>query len=82
MSKKIIPLDKVQSVIAKIDLSPKLEQLLDDFSQWSLWQQEDWGDEFSDHVSGTESGTLCEFLNENKIGIRPSGFEFYQIEEE
>lgn len=81
-----IPLDKVQSEIAKIDLYPKLEELLGDYSDWfyelldgSYVRQHD---AFHDFVGGTEAGILYEFLTENNIGIRPSGFEFYLIEEE
>jgi len=77
-----IPLDKVQSEIAKIDLYPKLEELLNDFSEWCSCEQQDWKFEFLDSISGTELGILYEFLTENNIGIRPSGFEFYLIEEE
>ena len=83
MSNKIIPLDKVQSEIAKIDLGPKLEQLLQDFSAWML----DYVDTgvfhrhhgFDDDIS-EELITLWNFLYENKIGIRPSGVEFYVYE--
>ena len=82
MSKKTIPLDKVQSVMASIDLCPKLGELLDEFSQWYSYQAEDWEDNFCDSLFGTQMETLYEFLTDNNIGIRPSGFEFYQIQED
>ena len=82
MSNKTIPLDKVHSEIAKIYLSPKLEGLLNHFSEWCSYEQQDWEFEFLDSISGTELGTLYTFLIENNIGIRPSGFEFYLTEED
>ena len=82
MSSKTIPLDKVHSEIAKINLSPKLEGLLNHFSEWCSYENQDWGFEFLDSISGTELGTLYTFLIENDIWIRPSGFEFYLIEED
>ena len=82
MSDKTIPLDKVHSEIAKINLSPKLEELLKDFSEWCSYQQEDWEGEFYEYMVGTPSGILYDFLTENNIGIRPSGFEFYLTEED
>ena len=82
MSNKTIPLDKVQSEIAQLNLSPKLEGLLNHFSEWCSYENQDWGCEFLDLISGTELGTLYAFLIENNIWIRPSGFEFYLIEEE
>jgi len=86
MSNKTIPLDKVQSEIAKINLSPKLEKLLGDYSDWLfefLGERSRFGHYgFDDSVHGTQSGVLYDFLTENNIGIRPSGFEFYLIEED
>ena len=81
MSKEAIQLDKVQLVIANINLCPKLREPLDEFSQWYSCQAEDWEDNFCDSLFGTWVGTLYEFLTDNNIGIRSFGFEFYQIEE-
>jgi len=86
MSDKTIPLDKVHSEIAKINLSPKLEELLGDYSDWLFELLNDGcrfrHNGFHDYVLGTDTGTLFEFLVENNIGIRPSGFEFFLIEED
>ena len=82
MSNKTIPLDKVQSEIAKINLTPQLETLLDSFAEWCSDQQDDWEQEFYESMIGTASGILYDFLTENNISIRPSGFEFYLIEED
>ena len=82
MSNRTIPLDKVQSEIAQINLNPKLEELLSDFSTWSAYQQEDWNDHFLDYSYGSESGIIYRFLTQYSIGIRPSGFEFYLIEKD
>ena len=77
MSNKTIAFDEVNSVIAKINLSPKLDELLYEFSQWCSYQAEDWEEDFCDYMSGTQVATLYEFLNQNNIGIRPSGFEYF-----
>ena len=86
MSNKTIPLDKVHSEIAKINLSPKLEELLGNYSDWLFELLDDGSifrhNGFHDYVLGTDTGILFEFLVENNIGIRPSGFEFYLTEED
>lgn len=82
MSNKSIPLDKVQSVISQINLTPILEVLLNDFSKWSSENQRDQEEEFSEYLSnnGDDEMFLFEFLLLNDIGIRPTGFEFYRID--
>ena len=82
MSNKTIPLDKVQLEIAKINLTPQLETLLDSFAEWCSDQQDDWEYEFYESMIGTSSGILYDFLTDNNIGIRPSDFEFYLIKKE
>ena len=82
MTNTTIPLDKVQSKIAQINLSPQLEELLKEFSEWCSYQQEDWEVYFLEEILGTELETFYKFLYQNNISIRPSGFEFYLIEED
>ena len=85
MSKRPIPLDKVQSEIATIDLGPKLEQLLQDFSEW-MFDFVDTGvfhrhHGFDEDIS-EELIPLWNFLYDNNISIRPSGVEFYVYEKD
>jgi len=87
MTSNSIPLDKVQSEIAKINLEPKLETLLADCSEWLTDLMSEEGSFMRhhavyDYLEDSESGILLNFLEENGISIRPSGFEFYRIEEE
>ena len=87
MTNKSIPLDKVQSEIAKTNLEPKLEELLANCSGWLTYLMDE-GSSFMRHhglyahLEGSDSLILLNFLEENGIGVRPSGFEFYRIEEE